>query len=258
MKIKFSLFFFFVLLASCQVKSDLEITPSGYSATATPPKQIEATMTNTVLKEMTPTPFPFTGAPSLVPTPFVTQTPIPTITTDELSVAVRNLMETNGNCDLPCWWGIIPGKSSATELRRLLTNLGVEYREQKTTQEPGMDTLFLFRGFNKLLPDLEIEFPFIGLKNDSVERLDVDLLRYSFGHVIDKEQQLEFKKIWSIYSLENVIRKYGNPDRILVNYNPGFPNYNLVIMYNTGISMDSYINLMWYITLINCAWLTCT
>jgi hypothetical protein len=251
MKTKIALFLLFLQLAACQVNST-EMTPGSYTATASPSQRPEVTITTPVLKEVTPTSLPLTITPWLAPTPAVsltpspvpvpsaTFTPIPTLTDEEQSVqsaVVRNLMESNGNCDLPCWWGITPGKTSAMEARQFLTSLGVKYRELKTTQEPGIDTLVLFRGFQPL-PGVNIEFPFIGLKNDGVERLDLYIYRDSLGQVIDKEYELAFKKIWSPLSPETIIRKYGVPSRIFIGYRPGFPDYSLVFMYKTGIYIE--------------------
>jgi hypothetical protein len=267
MKTKFVLFFLFLQLAACQVNSALEMTPGSYTATASPSQRPEATITSTVVKEMTPTLLPFTISPSpsvtLTPSPIsipsATLTPMPTLTDAEQGV-IAHLMESNGNCDLPCWWGITPGKTSAMEARQFLTSLGIKYRELKTTQEPGLDTLMSFREF-KPLPDVTITISFIGLKNDSVERLDIDMYRYSLGHVVDKEYELAFKKIWSPFSLENIIRKYGTPSRILVEYSPGFPDYNVAIMYKTGIYIGYHGRFVdkvkicpsanWYTDLIN-------
>ncbi len=233
MKTNFPLFLLFLLLASCQVNSDIEMTLGSFTATASPSQRPEATVTNTVLKAMTPTPLPPTITPSLVPTPSATFTPMPTLT-DEQNATVLNLMESNGDCDLPCWWGIIPGKTSAMEARRFLTDLGIQFRELKTTQVPGLDTIVLFTRFEPH-PDVNVDFQYIGMKDDVVERLDLGITRYSFGHENNQEQELELKKIWSPLSPENIIRKYGTPSRIFVNYNPGSSGYNLAFLYKTGI-----------------------
>jgi hypothetical protein len=47
----------------------------------------------------------------------------PTITTDESKKIVRDLLENNAGCQLPCWWGIMPGKTTWSEARQILENV---------------------------------------------------------------------------------------------------------------------------------------
>src|SRR5688572_13990138 len=44
----------------------------------------------------------------------------PTMTTDEAKRLVRDLLENNAGCKLPCWWGITPGKTTWSEARQIL------------------------------------------------------------------------------------------------------------------------------------------
>lgn len=69
----------------------------------------------------------FTKTPSPSPTtiPTSTRTPKPTVTPTWVALStlppaealakVKELLETNGGCELPCWWGIRPGKTTWKE-----------------------------------------------------------------------------------------------------------------------------------------------
>ncbi|MBC7876970.1 MAG: hypothetical protein H7Y59_07340 [Anaerolineales bacterium] len=54
-----------------------------------------------------------TNQPTL--TPSVTWTPLPTVSVQESNVKIKELLENNGGCALPCWWGITPNKTAWTE-----------------------------------------------------------------------------------------------------------------------------------------------
>lgn len=53
-----------------------------------------------------------TSSPSLTPTPFWTtwtiEAPLPVSTAQ---AKVEEMLKTNGGCELPCWWGVEPGKT---------------------------------------------------------------------------------------------------------------------------------------------------
>lgn len=44
----------------------------------------------------------------------------PTLTIDESKKIVRDLLKNNAGCQLPCWWGITPGKTAWSEARQIL------------------------------------------------------------------------------------------------------------------------------------------
>lgn len=73
-----------------------------------------------------------TESSSTQPTPYATITiqqnetnsdtwsPLPTLSTEEAARQIDKLMKTNGNCELPCWWGIQPGKTTWQDARTVL------------------------------------------------------------------------------------------------------------------------------------------
>lgn len=58
-----------------------------------------------------------------IPTQLHTLTPLPTIPNENLSARIEELLQTNGGCMLPCWWGITPGQTSWDEASQFLTSL---------------------------------------------------------------------------------------------------------------------------------------
>lgn len=57
----------------------------------------------------------------LTPTP----TPVPTLLSEQAIARMLSLYEDNGGCELPCWWGIIPGKTTWEEASGILSPIGV-------------------------------------------------------------------------------------------------------------------------------------
>jgi hypothetical protein len=65
--------------------------------------------------------------PSMTVTPravLPTDTPIATLSKDLAYARFENLLQTNGDCQLPCWWGIIPGNTSFIDAQNILKSIG--------------------------------------------------------------------------------------------------------------------------------------
>jgi len=93
---------------------------------ATPPP---SSQTNTVTLTVHPT---LTPVPTWTPLP-PTLTPLPTLPPDEAEDLVLELLETNGGCQLPCWWGILP--STSWDQARQYLNRFAMVRRTNTTDE---------------------------------------------------------------------------------------------------------------------------
>jgi len=87
-----------------------------------------------MVEEVTPTP---TSTPSTTPTSSqIIFTPLPTLTSDKAKELVMELLKSNAGCKLPCWWGIIPGKTTWTEARRFLESFAVYVGETGGVRVP--------------------------------------------------------------------------------------------------------------------------
>jgi hypothetical protein len=76
-----------------------------------------------------------TPSPTKTATPTIAQatlTPLPTLEGEDLRIAVAELLANPMNCDVPCWWGAVPGITSIAEIKHTLApyNFGIyEYEE---------------------------------------------------------------------------------------------------------------------------------
>jgi len=73
-----------------------------------------------ITKTLQPTRTP-TIEPS--PTPLPTWTSIPTLNAQDAEDVIKDLVENNKGCLLPCWWGITPGETTWNEARDFLVSL---------------------------------------------------------------------------------------------------------------------------------------
>jgi hypothetical protein len=166
--------------------------------------------------------------------------PEPTLTTDESKMLVRDLLENNAGCRLPCWWGIAPGKTSWQETETLLRHLGA--------------TIFPFQmesGENRYavrllgLPQLDLSFLENKVPSSGVNRIFVG------GNKGGGQDQREFEFFWESYSPIEIMSKYGAPSRILLdtlgtlgNTDIGKHGYTLWIFYDSLGFMIRYSGLI--------------
>lgn len=97
----------------------------------------------------TNTPTPVENMPTVLPTkpiiltpsplPLTSQTestPLPTLSSDGAREMVKELLENNAGCRLPCWWGIIPGKTRWTDARSFLESFALYVGETGGVRVP--------------------------------------------------------------------------------------------------------------------------
>lgn len=108
-----------ILTHACGVGS---LSPFPATASAAPPTHSQTTP---------PKPSPW--APS-------TSTPraLGTLSATDAIERVSELLETNGGCELPCWWGIEPGRTRWSEAKRELSAFGASIDSSTFGVPPGI------------------------------------------------------------------------------------------------------------------------
>lgn len=130
---------FILMFQGCASK-----VPSGTKITATPnstlpssPTVREGVQTQTRVMTSNPntaTPFPspvstYLPTPTFTLTLAPTLTPFPKLSREDAHALVHNLLETNGGCRLPCWWGIVPGLTDWKTARHFLETFVLEIEQ---------------------------------------------------------------------------------------------------------------------------------
>jgi hypothetical protein len=154
----------------------------------------------------------------------VTPTAISTPNANEREEHLRNLITRGNGCDLPCWWGIVPGKSRWNEVLQLVESL-----EAKVSGDPddlGTLTPHPTGGF-----DLET----IGVFNRIVfyeKKGEVLAIR---AHSEGQNNPDAFRDIWSSYSPEMIVEKYGTPSEVWLYSEPEPRGSQTTVPYNIAL-----------------------
>lgn len=164
----------------------------------------------------------------VVPTETITQTPsdtpllntprptrIPTLAESEREKWLADLFEENLQCELPCWWGMIPGKTNRAEAEQMLWQL----------QNDGVN----------------------GIKQDGTYRMKDYAIAsqfttanvpYLFVYIRGNKETIETIQVYSLvhpgYSLDRILRQYGAPDEVRiasVNWGREKPPFLLYLLY---------------------------
>jgi hypothetical protein len=172
--------------------------------------------------------------------PPFTPVPLPSLTTEEQMTYIKNLLEPNIHCQLPCWWGVVPGVTSWQESKNLLFYLGGPIREFQT--ESGRQ--FRAARFSGL-PEINLNF----IKHDATS-LTVDEIIVS-GNRSGNQDQSDFEIFWELYSPKEIMMRYGVPSRIVLDTTGiiglseiGKHGYTLWVFYETLGFMIRYDGLI--------------
>lgn len=214
------------VLVSCS--NSLIITSSTESvATQTnTANQALPTSTNT----FTPTPTPSatsTLVPTIVPTltQLPSETPLPALQVGEAQQLAEKLLKSNANCPLPCWWGIVPGKTSWTVAQSFLYQFDQEiYFRMLGRNEPFVAEVLI--PVPKEIFSLGRLNHFYRVKDGKVQLIDL------------------FPGKISTYSLSEMFILYHKPEEIWVRTAPdspsGYIDFEVVLFYPSVGIIASY------------------
>jgi hypothetical protein len=157
-------------------------------------------------------------------------TPLPTLSIEKAQASVLDLLQTNGGCQLPCWWGITPGETSAQETKSFLEKFG-SLSIISIYDEKG--------GYVHIqVPENElIVRPVVEYETDA-DGLTVELLHISIDFVRKIEGGYEvvygdplFKQLMPLYTLPQIISVYGKPSEVMVRGTRDWWIFDLLLFY---------------------------
>ncbi len=195
---------------------------TGCSAPPTPSGGTVVVATPTPLPSAVPPPSPKPLTYTLTPSPTVlpTFTPCPTLTVEEreaLPSRVRELLKTNGGCELPCWWGITLGQSG-------------------WPADPFVACLAVRGSFAFDTPHPTQPFDYyIDITFNRRDRI-IQSIKISSGKFNRMgKASSQFYRDWARYSLDQVLTRYGKPSQVLLELWPNPPEpyypYRLFVFY---------------------------
>lgn len=174
----------------------------------------------------------FTITPKPIETLTKTALPSSTLTISESKNFIKEYLTNNSSCKLPCWLDVTPGETTLLEVEELLRYIGILFDSKGV---PGYTSNSTFHGTNTLYyKNIVTDFSF-----EVIDKIVNAILIRSYTY----EPSEEFKAFWKKYSLENILKEYGVPDRILLNvtgsYNFG-RTYQLWVFYDSKKIMIRY------------------
>jgi hypothetical protein len=120
----FSLFLLVMIVTGCMQSTETSrsTSPIATASTASATETVQPTLTSTATDTSTPSSTP---------------TVVPTLSVADARQRLLDLLATNGDCRLPCLWGITPGKSSNQEARNILMPLSSISAPETTYFDPA-------------------------------------------------------------------------------------------------------------------------
>jgi hypothetical protein len=121
------------------------------------------------------------------------------LTTKENIIA---LLENNGGCELPCFWGIIPGKTSWSDASYWLQDITNIYEDQVFYEDGNLPAYLLAFTLNDAKPYHQFSFiPTVG--DEKIQRIYVKV----------QDTPEIISKYWQKYSLREMFFHLGKPDK---------------------------------------------
>jgi hypothetical protein len=152
--------------------------------------------------------------PSDTPSPTITLMPFGTLEPTQLTETLQPLIKEPMNCAVPCFWGIIPGKTSLDEARVFFSRLGFTSREGKDFYSTGYESdsgggfAATFHAPGAIIENIVVT-PYIPQPKEGSPRE------------------------WIAYSPETLIKRYGSPSHA---------EFAVGLGPNIGISMIMYFD----------------
>jgi len=160
---------------------------------------IGSTTIPTQVETQVSSPIPISPTPTFTPTATVTPTLPATLEPEQAKETIRTLLQEPVDCEAPCFWGILPGKTTLEEATNTFVHLGLGLKFTTT-----LDDKDFYATIYNLGNGIEVS-PVIEIQNNIVKGFDVG--------INDTSPEGSPRK-WSAYSLETLISRYGLPSRV--------------------------------------------
>ena len=222
-----------MVVASC-TQSTESVVPSS---TAMPTSQVSS---NSPLPVATATP---------IISPILTM--VPTLPVEEARKQLLDLLSNNGDCNMPCLWGIVPGKSTYPEAQAILAPLGSLSDLTGFIPEGGVvspkyieDDLILATNidFNiEILSDNQIVSR-VGLRARELKKIITTDSGLGFDPIFDSNV---YGERVSFYMLHSVLTNHGLPESVMLGTVASIPpreppgGFHILLLYpNQGIMIN--------------------
>ena len=221
------------LVASCTIPPTATLPPvATHTPTPVTPSLFPTSFLATPTASRTPT-----LLPTMTPTNTPTFTPRPTLSVDEAETLILDLVQKHENCQLPCLWGFIPGKSEVETARVFVKQFGIgDFRIGDI--ELGAQDYGDVGGVGISYPKGDIDIIIDWSYYQSKETSQLDILTMNSRPMeslgLDPINQLPmmapvygnltFNQELKDYLLPSVLTNYGQPSQVLLTVWPDDPD----------------------------------
>jgi len=162
-------------------------------------KSLPPTPAQTAIQTLSPTQVPLTATPVPSPTQTATLTPPATLEPEQAQETIQGLLREPVDCDAPCFWGIVPGQTTLGEAVNIFTRLGLQTKKIRLDKKE----------FYSIDHDFDNGVS-IGVNLTTQDKLVENLRIY----ITPEKQKAGVPRMWSAYSPETLIKRYGLPSRV--------------------------------------------
>jgi hypothetical protein len=205
------------------------LSPTFFPATATSLPDLTVTPTNTE----TISPSQTVQLPSITPSPTNTPTPLDTLRPEVVEQTLQPLFREPLDCAAPCFWGMTPQKTTLDEANLFFNHLGLPFN-RGIDEEKGNDYFYEYIRYESS-SGLSSNISLYGYKN-IVETIRIQM---SVPH-----QDQTSRKVWSAYTPEMLIKRYGSPSRVDLVYPIGpdiYYSYLINLYFDANSMIVEYI-----------------
>ncbi len=243
----FMIFLIMISLSSCQSSPFLLKKPTLGIVSSTPGN----TATKTIYQEPSITP-----SSTSLSSPTFTQPFIPTLPKTEAGKMMLSLLSNNGNCRLPCFWGITPGLSTFQDAQSILFPLNslsssatFKFYPDYNSWIGNMSLIYSEKDFHYIVDISVVSFPGINIISEiALNHIEAYQQENNSNSITFPESVLQ--KI-SYYSLPHILSEFGPPSSILISTTGGLSStgqdpLEMVILYSNDGILEYYFTIAFY------------
>ena len=235
-------------ISLCKMAIGLLILTGCTTSVSPSPTQSSVTLSATVSSSPAPTPEP---SRSPIPTLFI-PTPEPTLPSSH-ELRVNQLLQ-DENCKLPCYLGIVPGKTTLNEAKAILESVGAKYsgKEYKRNSDGAIYYTYILNvGGQPAMDETPSPDGSIVTVSHHVSLITdtdvVQIIEASAGTVgpgtSTTQGRRKFREYWSRYTARGIFLQLGLPDHLYTD-TPELPKINgstlLATYEKVGVVVEIY------------------
>jgi hypothetical protein len=122
---------------------------------------------------------------------------LPTLPLEQAIEAVQELMQTNGGCELPCWWGIMPGTTTWVEAKAFLEPMA----------------FYMDEWFDRSGGTIKFKSAVYFARDESPTLINSRRVRFSSD---DESKMIDIIATGTSQPIREFFEKYGLPDQIFI------------------------------------------